>query len=244
MKKVVQNRKTEADEDDSFISGSVREDAENILKETEAMVVEILEKARTESQNIISEAKEEAAMVLSRAKEEAEAVRIEALESGYQDGFKRALSDMEAEIQSAREEKERILEEARNERVRFLTLNEEILVRMALAIAKKIVEKELEEIPDIVSSLVQKIVESLNEAESFKVLVNPKDFENMARKYSEEGIPRSRDRFQVEADSRLSAGGCVVETEVGIVDARLETRMNAVEGALMEGVAYDRNGDQ
>ena len=38
------------------------------------------------------------------------------------------------------------------------------------------------------------------------------------------------------ADAGLSRGGCVVESNVGDVDARLETRVERVRAALLEGI--------
>jgi flagellar biosynthesis/type III secretory pathway protein FliH len=38
-----------------------------------------------------------------------------------------------------------------------------------------------------------------------------------------------------EADERVGRGGCVVETEAGRVDARLEVQLDVMRRALMEG---------
>jgi type III secretion protein L len=42
--------------------------------------------------------------------------------------------------------------------------------------------------------------------------------------------------LDVQADSRLSANGCVLETEIGVVDATLETQLKAIEKALIRSM--------
>jgi flagellar biosynthesis/type III secretory pathway protein FliH len=34
------------------------------------------------------------------------------------------------------------------------------------------------------------------------------------------------------ADDRVARGGCIIETELGVVDARLSTQLDAIERAL------------
>jgi flagellar biosynthesis/type III secretory pathway protein FliH len=43
---------------------------------------------------------------------------------------------------------------------------------------------------------------------------------------------RSAGALQLEADERIARGGCVVESELGSVDARLAVQLDAIERAL------------
>ena len=42
--------------------------------------------------------------------------------------------------------------------------------------------------------------------------------------------------MELEQDSTVHPGGCVVETESGWVDARIDTQLDRMEKALLEGV--------
>jgi flagellar biosynthesis/type III secretory pathway protein FliH len=39
--------------------------------------------------------------------------------------------------------------------------------------------------------------------------------------------------IEVAGDSAISAGGCVVESEYGVIDARLETQLRCMEEVLL-----------
>ena len=41
------------------------------------------------------------------------------------------------------------------------------------------------------------------------------------------------------ADRRLSAGGCILETEIGVVDASIEVQLKALERSLAKRLGQD-----
>ncbi len=48
--------------------------------------------------------------------------------------------------------------------------------------------------------------------------------------------------LEVVGDARLDQGGCILETEIGIIDASLDSQLAALQAALTEGVA--RSGEE
>jgi len=225
--------------DDEAILLRAREEANGILQDTETMALDILEKAREEAHKIITEAKEAAGLIEASAAEEAVSVREDALEQGYQEGIAKAVLEKQAEMDQMREENIRILEEAQLERLKIINTSEEIIVKMALAIAKKIVDKEITEIPDITKNIVSKIMEQLGDSEAFKIFVSSRDFEFLAEESARNQLGQSGGKLQIKSDSRITDGGCIIDSDLGIVDARLETRITAIENALLEGVERD-----
>lgn len=225
--------------DDEAILLRAREEANSILQDTETMVQDILEKAREEARKIIAEAEEAARLMEASAVEEAKSVREDGLEQGYQEGIAKAILEKQAEMDLMKEENIRILEEAQRERLKIINTSEEIIVKMALSIAKKIVDKEVMEISDITKNIVNKIMEQLSDSEAFKIFVSPKDFEFLAEKAAFNQLGQSGGKLQVKSDSRITDGGCIIDSDLGIVDARLETRVTAIENALLEGVKRD-----
>lgn len=219
------------------IEVDAKDEAERIVKETEEMVVEILEKAGIEAKNVIGEAEEEARQIRMAAESEAELLRKKAEEEGYKSGWDKAMEEAQQRLEQARQMSEDLIEQAHKERLSILSSCESIIVRMALDIAEKIVEQEIKTNPDIITKLVQNIIDSMNTAETYKILVNPEDYVNLAAEIAERTFsPTGNDNIQLVADSSVSRGGCVVETDLGSVDARVETRMASLEEALMDVV--------
>jgi len=214
-----------------------KEEADRIVRETEEMVVEILEKAGIEAKNVIGEAEEEAREIRLAAERDAELLRKKAEEEGYKNGWDKAMEEAQQRLEQARQQSEDIIEQAHNERLSILSSCESIIVNMAMEIAEKIVEQELTTNPDIITRLVHNIIDSMNTAETYKVLVNPEDYVNLAAEITERTFsPIGNENIQLIADSNVSRGGCIVETDLGSVDARLETRIASVEEALMDEV--------
>ena len=107
-------------------------------------------------------------------------------------------------------------------------------------IAKRIIEKELTTNPDIIIKLVKNIVDSMNTAEAYKILVNPEDFETLTAEFGKQNLYSSvNDKIQILTDNNVSPGGCIVETDLGSVDATLETRVASLEDAIMGVVNHE-----
>jgi len=220
--------------------GGMRDETERILKETEEMVIEILEKARLEAQNIIAEAEEEAQEIRLKTEKEAEKLKEQALDNGYLKGWEKAREEAEQQIEQARQQSEDLLQQAQRERLSIIGSCENIMVKMSMEIAKKIVEKELTTNPDIIIKLVKNIIDFMNTAEAYKILVNAEDFVTLAAEFGQQTIySNMNDKNQIMADPNISRGGCIVETDLGSVDATLETRINSLEDALMDVVRYE-----
>ncbi|MGE5397839.1 MAG: FliH/SctL family protein [Chitinophagales bacterium] len=216
----------------------VKEEADSILRETESMVTEILEKARQQAMNMVSEGKEEAQELKIQATEEAEQIKRNAADEAYREGWQRAMEESEEERRRAVTESEALIEEAMVQRLDIIRSSEEIILRLAMAIAKKIIEKEIKQNPDIIISLIRDAVDLLKDAETIKILVNPKDFELLLNEQNKiANQEKVNARINIQSDTRISAGGFIVESEIGTTDARLETRIDNVENVLMEVAA-------
>ncbi|MGE5415971.1 MAG: FliH/SctL family protein [Acidobacteriota bacterium] len=222
-------------------SSKVRDEADKIIHETEEMIVEILDKARSEAMAIISDAREEAQELHNAALEEINNFREQSISQGYQEGWQRAVQENEETRTRAIAESERMIDEALKERLSILNSSEETMVRLVMAISRKIIEKEVEQNPDIIVNLVRNALDLLSDAETVKVLVSPRDFEILVQEKVNLTTPgQGTSTVNLQSDPRVAAGGCVVESDMGLVDARLETRISNIENTLLEVAGRDQ----
>ena len=104
---------------------------------------------------------------------------------------------------------------------------------LAVRIAEKILARELQLKPDAVADVVAQALAHAGEPRDVVVRMNPADLEAIER-----GKPRLIERVRsaravtFRADETLARGGCIVESELGVVDARLSTQLEAIERAL------------
>lgn len=125
---------------------------------------------------------------------------------------------------------------------RMRTMCEEDTVRVSLAIAREIVHFELAQRPQLADGITAKAVEMAMGQGRIKVKAHPDDcrtLEALLRtKYLNDD---DRGRIQIAADQALTRGGCLIETEFGVIDARIDQQLASIAAtlaaALMESKA-------
>jgi flagellar biosynthesis/type III secretory pathway protein FliH len=216
---------------------ALKKESQTILEETEQLVMGLLEKARNEANNIISEAQEEAQVIRAQVQEEAQQILEQAGNEGYSDGLKRAQAEIEADRQMAIEQSQSLIEEARKTKIAILDSVENDIVRLAMAIAKKVIVAELSSNPQAIVDIVRQAISFLDNPYNVRVYVNPADLQYLMDSIASEGLTDigSTDlEIELKADRRISSGGCIVDSGMGSVDAQLESRIGKVEDSTKE----------
>lgn len=217
----------------------LKEESNRILAETEHLVVDLLEKARTEARDIINSAQEDADYIRSQVLEESKGIRENANRQGYADGLKKAQQDIEADRQMALDQSQQIIEEARRTKIEILSSMETDMVRLVLAIAKKVIVADLMIQPEAIADIIRQAIANLDDPDNLRVYVNPADISVITDAINWGGLNEigSRDiDVEVKGDLRISRGGGVIESAGGSIDARLETRLETVEKAFLDVV--------
>ena len=110
------------------------------------------------------------------------------------------------------------------------------VVKLAVEVAKKIVHREIQADPEVIQTLVKVALGHVSERSAVTVRVNPIDYNFLLDKHrgwaQEEGSGRE---VTLVADKSIERGGCLVQTECGDVDARIEEEFREVERAFFEG---------
>ena len=160
-----------------------------------------------------------------------------ALEQGRAEGRAEIREEMEKRLTIARTESdERIgaLMEGVAQQVRAFTASlEHDAYAFALAVAERIVKREIQLDDEIVVRQVREALRRIVGVESIKVRVHPDD-EVLIRSHRAALLAltdTTRD-VVIEADHTIERGGCILESSSGNVDARIATQLRQVEHAL------------
>lgn len=150
-------------------------------------------------------------------------------EQGERDGRDAALKQIEPVLQSLRQ----MLAELESLRRRESRNLETELVELALAVARKVVGREVAVRPDTIAHLLHEAIGHLEHAGALTVRLNPADLERLSDLSSQvlNGLT-DPGRVRFEADASLSVGGCFIESEAGDMDVRLEQQLRVVEEAF------------
>jgi flagellar assembly protein FliH len=187
---------------------------------------------------IVAAAEPEAAPEPELEPVDVEAITAAAWESGLQDGYQEGLRRAAEEQAAATERLAVLASEALTDAHQFARALEQQLVELALAVAAKVVAREVQADPTLVVGVVRDTLAELQEATVVRLRVHPDDHDLVAAHWERLRQQRGAEQGLLVADERVQRGGCVVETAIGRVDAQLDTRLAQVAetfAAVQEG---------
>lgn len=149
----------------------------------------------------------------------------EAYEKGFQQGQKNgeALGRKKYETLAARlEEVLKGLEKEIEEHV--LALEPQVLSLVKEAV-RRLIQKEVESSPEVLEQSLRQALAHVVEQARVKIYLNPADLEFIEEVVARLSAEFSRVKdFEIVPDHNLARGGCLLETDFGLVDATLERK--------------------
>lgn len=110
---------------------------------------------------------------------------------------------------------------------------EKLLISVALKAAKKIVGREIELSDDTIVDIVSNTLKSVAQHKKITIYVNKKDLDPLEKSRSRlKEIFESLEVLSLRERSDIARGGCVIETEGGIINAQLDNQWSALERAF------------
>ncbi|SMC65989.1 FliH/SctL family protein [Sporomusa malonica] len=207
---------------------TVRNEAESILALAQTSAAQCLADAELHAQELAQQAQE-----LARQAQE------EGLSQGYEEGFTQgrqaALSEMQQTLQLSVERAHRIVTIAEQEACQLVFDAERQIVEIALAVASKVLAREIAENPTTILPIVKEALGKVSDQDHIVIRVNPEDYEMvlMAKRDLQLMVGREH-AVSVSADHIVPAGGCIIDTALGTVDAKLDTKLEMVHKAIQE----------
>ncbi len=196
-----------------------RESMSKTLKRKDRAVIKnrVL-KAKKEAQEIIESAQNYAQQI----REDAEKDAKDTLTEAYRQGIEDAVYELENNLLHAKEIREKVIREAEID-----------ILKLSIKLAEKIVGREIEEDKKTIVDIVSTALQNARQQERITIKVNPNDLQ-IVQKKAEDFKSYSQTKYlDFVADPRVESGGCLIESEVGTVDARLETQFRVLERAML-----------
>lgn len=206
-------------------------------RRTEACGSELPEEAR----QMLEEAKREAQRIIEAARAEAEQARTEAAATGYSEGYAEGYAAgrregaeswarERAEYQQQLEEYVAALEEGRR---RIWAEAEPQIVEFVIEAAQKVVKEQAQVDRSIALSVIRHALRRIVDEGQVTIRVNVADIEAVRQSRDElAALLDGVERLKIVEDRRVSPGGCVIETDGGTVDARIETQFQELKSGL------------
>jgi flagellar assembly protein FliH len=165
------------------------------------------------------------------SKAQAEIREREAFERGVREGENRVKANSEARIKAFQENVGKAVEGFQREREEYFNRIEPEVVQLALAIARKILHREAQVDPLLLTGLVHVALEKLDAGTRVRLRVAPADAH-----FWNEFFARSSDTITPEllGDAALPHGECVLESEIGSTQISLETQLKEIEQGFFD----------
>jgi len=157
------------------------------------------------------------------------------LQRGIEEGKAAARAGYEQAAAKLREEVGRALREFAAERDSYFHRVEEQVVRLALAIARKILHRESQVDPLLLTGIMRVALEQIDAGSKIKLRANPVDLEAWRAYFAQSGenVPKP----ELIADPNLEPNRCMLETELGTTEIGLETQLKEIEQGFLDLLA-------
>lgn len=172
--------------------------------------------ALSEATAILDGAHAQAARILAAAERQRDELFAQARRDGEAEGVRRyleAIAEVAAKVEA------------------FHRAAEPELVKLAAGVARKIAGGELASSPDAMARMVRQALVGLRQARRVVIQTHPAQVETLRERVPALDLSSAAE-VQVLGNASLSEGDCLMETELGMVDARLETQVELIERAL------------
>ena len=169
--------------------------------------VDVLKKAKKDVKTYLDKNKEACAELLKEAEEA---------------GFNQGLTEFNKQIIHY------------EEKIKEMEHNlQKMVFPIALKAAKKIVGRELKTHPDTIVDIVRQTLKPVRQNHHIRILISKQDKEILEKnKENLREILEHVQTFIIEEKEDVTPGGCIIETEAGIINASLENQWRALESAF------------
>jgi flagellar biosynthesis/type III secretory pathway protein FliH len=159
-----------------------------------------------------------------------EEIKENAFQNGFSEGQKVGFESGTKKVDPVIKSLHEALVQLQNIRQEIHQELEKEVVQLALAIARKIVCHEVKATPETVVCVAREALSRVENPRKIRIKLNPEDlqFINDTKSQLSQLFPNV-DNIRLEAADSIQSGGCLIETDRGDIDARIEKQFQVIE---------------
>ncbi|MBR1537084.1 MAG: flagellar assembly protein FliH [Treponema sp.] len=191
--------------------------------------------AEQNAAEIIKNAQEEASKIVEDARIEQETLKSNSRAEGYNQGREEGFAEGKGEVERLVERTHKILEGVMARREEILTETEQQIVELVILMTRKVVKIISENQKSVVMANVLQALKKVKTRGDVTIRVNMDDVK-LTSAHTADFIKQVENiqGITVLEDSTVDKGGCVVETDFGAIDARIQNQLSELETAILE----------
>ncbi len=209
-----------------------KEEAERILVEAKAQAEKLVTDAQAEAEGLINEAKGQVQKIEELAREEGEKI-------GRDEGFGEGRKELERLIQRFHS----IIDKAIDKREDMVKQTETQIIDLVLLMTRKVVKVITENQRNVVINNIRQALNKLKARGEITIRVNIVDLD-LATEHTQDFLDmvEKADGVRILEDSSIEPGGCIIETNLGQVDARISSQLKEIEDRIGEMIPIITQG--
>ena len=145
---------------------------------------------------------------------------------GYEEGQAASRQNLTGQVDAMQLKLARSVEEITGSRLRYRREAEQDVVALALAVARRILHRELTVAPEALLGVVKAALDKMESREVHQVRVSRQDASRLRQFFEQTGLPH---RVEVIADASLAPGAVTIESNRGLLDASVDTQLAEIE---------------
>jgi flagellar assembly protein FliH len=161
--------------------------------------------------------------------------RKKAYDQGFEEGSLQSEQHCLKEFGKSFQILRKITEAFHRDVAELIDREEQEMLHLVIAIARKVVDLEVQTNPDTVLTVLKRALNLLNDRRSIRIHVNPADWTTVQNSLAglnlKVELPRD---VEVVSSTHIAPGGCLVDSASGSIDADLETQFEEIRRKLLK----------
>ena len=205
----------------------------NLIQESKEKAKREEETARVNAEQLVERAKLEVERLIKEADMRVNEIEHEAYTKGYDAGREVGFKRGQSEVRRLIDRIGTIVGQAIDVREEIIAASEKQMVDMILMVARKVIKDEVAERKEVVLNNIREALKRIKDRDRVDIRVNFADLElTTAHKDELIKMMESLRKVNIYEDSRIDRGGCIIETDVGSIDARISTQLKEIGEAI------------
>lgn len=160
-----------------------------------------------------------------------------AFDLGLEEGLNKAYDEKNKDINRSLLDLETMMTQMARLKEEMIHQNEAHIVKLVYDIAKRIALDHIEEKPEIVLSVIKNAIETAQAEEEVNVLICSEQLDFLEQMKNQAGRDSEfLKKVKFQTSDQVTSGGCIIETNFGVVDARIEERVNKLWSEMKQAL--------
>lgn len=192
-----------------------------------------------EAADIVERARQRGEEIVRRAVMEAGEIERQAREAGFRDGVLSGMAQAQVDTAQAQAELARVMAVVQRAAAASKATHDALLrdvereaVELVVEVARQVIGESIERDTGLVMTTVRRALERAGTLNVVRIHLHPDD-EGLVRATlaAEHGHAPA---FEIVADGVVTVGGCIIDTDAGRIDARLDVQLEQIAQALLD----------